>query len=320
MTRNLLKKLVIGGAIFLSSTISVLGQQKQIQSEKQVLFAKRDPFVPPKNVYYLLKQEERIVTSLDELTRRLEKDGFDKKQILISYGDKRFIIHRDIINLFSKSPEAKGAKGIIIYDNYRKSLGLEDKLLRAPKFLKKHKEELTAAEIKHGVDKRYIVAILGIESDFGNNAGHYYAFNALTSLYATHLKEFAYRELKEYLVLCNKNKRNLFGYKSSYAGAIGYAQFIPSSFNSLFIDGNGDFNADPCNINDCIHSIAHYLEMSGWNAKANDKVPAENSKNWKALQRYNNSKFYVKAVIELATKTKWNASDIKVVASNIGIF
>jgi len=324
MNRNLLKKLIIGGAILLSATIPVLGEQKQAQqpvkSEKQVMFGKRDPFVPPKNLYYLLRQEGKIVESLEELTRRLEKDGFDKKQVLDSYADKRFIIHREIISMFDKSPEAKGAKGIITYDKYRKNLGLEEKLIRAPDFLKKYKEELAAAEKKYGVDKRYVVAILGIESDFGNNGGHYYAFNALASMYVTRLKEFAYSELKEYLAICNKNKKDLFDYKSSYAGALGYAQFIPSSFNSLFTGKNDDCVADPYNIEDCIHSIANYLQKSGWNAKSNSKIPAENSRNWKSIKSYNNSKFYVKAVIELATKAKWNADDLKVVSSSAGNF
>jgi membrane-bound lytic murein transglycosylase B len=318
MKRSLLKKLIIGGAIILSATVPAIGQQKpagkESQLEKQVVLSQRDPFMPPKNIHYILRQEANIVKSLDELTRRLEKDGFDKKQVQDAYGDERFIVHREIIRMFDKSPEAKGAKGVITYDQYRKNLGLDDKLIRAPGFLKKYKEELAAAEKKYGVDKRYIAAILGIESDFGNNGGRYYAFNALTSLYATRKKEFAYKELKEYLAMCNKKKKDVYSYKASYAGAFSYAQFIPSSYNRLFVGKNGDFNADPYDMVDCIYSVGHYLYKSGWNAKANQKTPAVGSRNWKAIFSYNPSKLYVKTVTELATKSKWYADDLKFVS------
>src|SRR4030042_6773851 len=156
MTRNLLKKLVIGGAIFLSATASIC-ELPQIQAinpplvmpppEKKYVFSvKRDPFVPPKSLQYILRQEAKIIKSLDELTRRLEKDGFDKNQVQAAYADERFTVHREIIRLFDKSPETEGVKGKITYESYRKNLGLDDKLIRAPDFMKKYKEELAVAE------------------------------------------------------------------------------------------------------------------------------------------------------------------------------
>lgn len=317
-----MKKLIIGGAIILATASNILGDQKpaekESQLERQALSVKRDPFVPPKNIQYILRQEARIVKSLEELTRRLEKDGFDKKQVQDAYGDERFIVHREIIRYFDGSPETKGAKGIISYEKYKENLGLKEKLDRAPSFMKQYKEKLALAEKTFGVDKRYIVAILGIESDFGNNKGKFYTFNALASMYTTRKKkDFAYRELKEYWVMCKNNNKGLFDYKSSYAGALGNAQFIPSSFNRLFIDGNGDLVADPLGMEDCIQSVANYLKKSGWNPKANGKIPYAKSRNWEAIRSYNDSSFYVKAVIELATKSKWNADDLKSVASGI---
>src|SRR4030043_1116333 len=327
MTRNLLKKLVIGGAIFLSATASIC-ELPQIQAinpplvmpppEKKYVFSvKRDPFVPPKSLQYILRQEAKIIKSLDELTRRLEKDGFDKNQVQAAYDDKRFIVHREIIRLFDGSPETKGAKGKITYEIYRKNLRLNEKIDQAPEFMTKYKEDLALTEKKFGVDKRYIVAILGVESDFGNNKGKFYAFNALASMYITRKKNFAYRELKESLVLCKNNNKGLFDYKSSYAGALGNAQFIPSSFNRLFIDGNGDLVADPLCMEDCIPSVANYLKKSGWNSKENGRIPDEKSRNWEAIKDYNDSNFYVKAVIELATKAKWSSDDL-IVASGAG--
>lgn len=120
--------------------------------------------------------------------------------------------------------------------------------------------------------------------------------------------------------MCKKNNKGLFDYTSSYAAALGPAQFIPSSFNRLFIDGNGDFVVDPFCMEDCIQSVAKYLKVGGWNSKANNKTPAEKSRNWEAIRSYNDSSFYVKAVIELATKAKWNAEDLKAVPQVIADF
>ncbi|MBN2458731.1 lytic transglycosylase domain-containing protein, partial [Candidatus Woesearchaeota archaeon] len=86
---------------------------------------------------------------------------------------------------------------------------------------------------------------------------------------------------------------------SSYAGAIGWAQFIPSSLNRLFIGKNMDFNADPFDMEDCIHSVAYYLNRSGWDPRREKNI-YEGSRNWKALLAYNKSSVYVKAVLELS--------------------
>jgi len=318
---KILKRLIIGGILFLGASLPGSDEFKlpspRTMPERQITFGKRDPFVPPKGIAYLISQDEKVIKSLDELTRRLEKDGFDKSKVQAAYADERFTVHQEIIKLFTRSPEAQGARGAITYDIYRKNLGLDDKLARAPDFLNKYKDELALAEKKFGVDKRYVVAILGVESDFGNNPGHYYAFNALVSLYTTQsMKEFAYNELKEYFLICNKKDKGVYNYKASYAGALTPAQFIPSSYNKLFISKDEGQTGDPNSIEDCIHSICNYLQKSGWNSKDNEQAPVEGSANWKAIFSYNHSSFYVKSITELATKAKWSPEDLKVVASD----
>jgi membrane-bound lytic murein transglycosylase B len=79
----------------------------------------------------------------------------------------------------------------------------------------------------------------------------------------------------------------LFDFTSSYAGAIGCAQFIPASLNSYFVGRDGKIEkADPLDIVDCIYSVAYYLKVSGWDRTRNGKTPLKGSRNWKAIQPF----------------------------------
>jgi membrane-bound lytic murein transglycosylase B len=305
MTGNLLKKLIIGGAIFLSATISVLGQQKQIQSEKQVLFAKRDSFVPPYQ-YKITPKEERIAKSLEELSIRLAKDGFDKSSILNLYADNRFKIHRGNVNYFKANPEAKAPT----YEQYKEKIGLEAKIRDGPVFFKKYQDALLGAEDKHGVEASFIAAIIGVETDYGSNPGRYRAFNAAVSLYNSSKKEFAYKQLKELLTYIKKQNMDIFDIYSSYAVCVGYGQFLPENLNKFFIGKNGDFKADFNSMEDWIYSVAYYLQKAGWNKKHNYRTPIKGATNWKAIWAYNHSGYYVRADIDLASSMK-NNSEVK---------
>jgi len=269
----------------------------------------RDPFVPP--ISKLSKEEARRVIELENLRERLSKDGFDAEKILEYYRDPLFKIEGSIINYFTGSPETPAAKEKLTYAGYRKKLGLYSKIESAPDFMYRHRYDLCQAEARYGVDKRYLAAIKGIESDFGNNMGTFKAFNALVSACLTPKKEKFYSQLKYYLRFCEKTGKSVFYYPSSYAGAIGPAQFMPSSIDALFIGKNGDFNADVMNIIDSIYSSAYYLKRNGWNPKLNNQKISEGTHNWRVLKLYNDSTFYVRAVIELANKAKWNDYDLK---------
>src|SRR3989344_2561515 len=102
--------------------------------------------------------------------------------------------------------------------------------------------------------KELIASVIGIESEFGEIEGEYNPFNVYVSLYVKdYKKEFAKTHLKELLILCKKNNLDVFNLRSSYAGAISYGQFLPSSLNLWFI-GN-----DLCSMDNNIFSVANYL-------------------------------------------------------------
>ena len=97
-------------------------------------------------------------------------------------------------------------------------------------FLKKHRNILSKAEARHGIHKELLAAIIGIETNFADHQyqGNFHAFNTLVSQYIfTNREDFAVREITALYQLSRKTGQSMQYMKSSYAGAIGWGQFIP---------------------------------------------------------------------------------------------
>ncbi|MEE8575518.1 MAG: lytic murein transglycosylase [Thermodesulfobacteriota bacterium] len=242
---------------------------------------------------------------LATLKAALIKDGINKKTVEAALGHKNFGLYDTVTKLFKSNPEKKVASGEETYRWYSECLGGEYRVHRGKKFLKKERTALAGAEKKYGVDKRYIVSIIGVESTFATDPGRFNAVNTLASLYVLvkRKKKFAYWQLKELLKYSNRTNKPASKYTSSYAGAIGCGQFIPSSLNEYFVGKAGNVEkADPFNTTDCIYSIAYYLKRSRWDKRQNGTTPKKGSKNWKAIRAYNHSDAYTRFIIEMATK------------------
>ncbi len=252
----------------------------------------------------LTRKEE---AKLKQLKRALRKDGISKETIEAIFDSPEFGLNDSGVKLSKNNPEKKVASGEETYQWYKKCFGLEKRIHIYKKFIKEHKDDLSAAEEKYGVDARYIVSILGVESDFSRDKGRFKAINALTTQYilVEKRRKYAYRQLKELIEYSERTKKPIYDYTSSYMGAIGCGQFIPSSLNGYFVGESGNVDeADPYNLTDCIYSIAYYLKRSRWDKKENGKTPAVGSKNWKAIRAYNHSDAYTRFVIETADRLK----------------
>ena len=134
-------------------------------------------------------------------------------------------------------------------------------------FWKEHADALARAEQVYGVPAEYIVAIIGVETRWGRITGRYRVLDALSTLafdYPPRSKFFR-KELVQYLLLAREEKRDPASLKGSYAGAMGYGQFIPSSFRSYAVDFDGDGQRDIwANPTDAIGSVANYFKRHGW--------------------------------------------------------
>ncbi|MEK6844820.1 MAG: lytic murein transglycosylase [Nanoarchaeota archaeon] len=224
------------------------------------------------------KENNKNHENILPLISYLDTKGFRIDSLL---EDSRFEIYPQIDTLFTKAPEIK----INNLDEYKKKIAYDIKKEEIPKFIDNNLEKLLEAEKTYGIQKEVIASIIGIESNFGEIIGEYNPFNVYISLYSKdYKKNFSKIQIKELLKFCEKNELDIFYIKSSYAGAISYGQFLPSSLNLWFI-GNDLYSMD-----NNILSVANYLSYF---KKKTGNIS-------KAVYSYNPSKLYVQAVLALA--------------------
>jgi membrane-bound lytic murein transglycosylase B len=135
------------------------------------------------------------------------------------------------------------------------------------KFWKKNETYLTRAQRQFGVPAEYIVAIIGVETMYGKQTGRFRTLDALTTLAFDFPRRAPYfrSELEQYLLLASEQDFNLLAINSSYAGALGIPQFMPSNYRKYALDYNGNGHIDilhePA---DAIGSVANYFQNYGW--------------------------------------------------------
>lgn len=136
-------------------------------------------------------------------------------------------------------------------------------------FWNEHAETLARAEKEYGMDPAIIVAILGVETRYGKVTGSTPVLQALATLCFDYPKraEFFCEQVDYFLRLSRRENFNPLRIRGSYAGAMGMAQFMPSSYfnDAIDYDGNGVTNLweSP---QDAIGSIANYMKVRGWQA------------------------------------------------------
>lgn len=134
-------------------------------------------------------------------------------------------------------------------------------------FWQTHASILKRAEKIYGVPPEIIVAILGVETFYGKQAGQYSVLDSLVTLGFDYppRSQFFLSELREFLLLAREEKWDPTQIKGSYAGALGKAQFIASSYRRYAVDFNQDGKRDLLNnIDDAIGSVANYFKVHGW--------------------------------------------------------
>ncbi len=129
-----------------------------------------------------------------------------------------------------------------------------------------HKKVLDEISKKFGVQSRFIVALWGIETNFGQHTGGFPVIAALATLAHDGRRSSYFRgELLNALQIIEEGHITSKNMKGSWAGAMGQSQFMPSSFLSYAFDYNGDGRRDIWTTrNDVFASIANYLSSVGW--------------------------------------------------------
>ena len=164
---------------------------------------------------------------------------------------------------------SRPAEKVLTWGEYRKIFLGQPRVDQGIEFWRQHRETLQKVSVEYGVAEEIIVAIIGVETRYGRNKGSYRVIDALTTLGFDYppRSNFFSSELEHFLLLANEQQQNPADLVGSYAGAMGYGQFIPSSYRAYAVDYDGDKIADIWNNpNDAIASVANYFMKHGWQA------------------------------------------------------
>lgn len=193
------------------------------------------------------------------VTDTSKKFGIPESEIRATLAQAQY--RQNIIDAITRPAEAKPWK------SYRPIFITDARINGGRKFMAEHREELQRVQDRTGVPAEIIVAIIGVETSYGGNMGSFRVLDALYTLGFFYPKREAFfsSELSHLFELGRVENLDITQLKGSYAGAMGYGQFMPSSYLNYAKDGDNDgrrnlFN----NLDDVFSSIANYFIGHGW--------------------------------------------------------
>jgi membrane-bound lytic murein transglycosylase B len=166
-----------------------------------------------------------------------------------------------VIELDRRQPEVTRT-----FDAYLKSAVSQQRINQGKRLFKANVSVLEEIGARHGVPPRYLVALWGIESNYGGYTGGFSVIGALATLaYDGRRSSFFRAELLNALKIIDRGHIDTSNMTGSWAGAMGQVQFMPSSFLSFAVDYDDDGRVDIWNnIADALASAANYLKQAGW--------------------------------------------------------
>lgn len=231
-------------------------------------------------------EHEELKILVDEL---VSEYSFDRNTLTSIFKE---VEHKPVIIEAMKSPAES-----ISWFKYRKIFMQNKRVNDGVRFVRKHKEDLDRAFEEYQVPEHIIAAVIGVETNYGSIMGSFRVIDALATLGFDYPPRapFFRSELKHFIILaceerikpfdaddaCDREQNNLSSGKGrtiyelvgSYAGAMGYGQFIPSSYRNFAIDFDSDGMRDIwTNTADAIGSVANYFAEHQW---TNDGVVLE---------------------------------------------
>lgn len=154
----------------------------------------------------------------------------------------------------------------LTFSDYLRRVVTDRRVLRGQALLTQHAGLLEQVRARYGVQPRFLVAFWGLESNFGDHTGGFPVVPALVTLaYDERRAEFFREQLLQALTILEQGHISLPAMTGSWAGAMGQLQFMPSTFTSYAVDGNGDGRRDIwAALPDVFASAANFLADVGW--------------------------------------------------------
>ncbi|QEL12776.1 lytic murein transglycosylase B [Kushneria phosphatilytica] len=207
---------------------------------------------------------------VEQMIEHLSSQGLDRKALIRAMDDATH--QQSIIDAISRP-----AEGRLSWEKYRNIFIQPSRVSAGVQFIIDHRQAMQRAEDRYGVEPEVIAAIIGVETFYGRHKGSYRVIDSLSTLAFDYPKraDFFRGELEAYLTLTLQQGLDPLSLKGSYAGAMGYPQFIPTSYQAYAVDFDNDGIRDlwhePV---DAIGSVANYLAEHGWQHGKPIMIPA----------------------------------------------
>ena len=189
-----------------------------------------------------------------------QKHGLSSERIVNALAEARH--QPSVLALIQKQPESRAS-----WLSYRARFVNAAHIRNGVRFITQYKSILQLAQARYGVPASIITAIIGVETNYGRLASPYRALDALVTLSFSDNRRanFFRKELEELFLLADEQRQNPLSYRSSFAGAMGWGQFLPSSYRRYGVDFDRDGEINLLDdADDVIGSIANYLKQNGW--------------------------------------------------------
>lgn len=193
---------------------------------------------------------------IDEM---VEKHNFDEEFLVRIFDDAE--IRDDILEIIARPGEAQP------WYKYKTRFLTREHVTRGKKFWLQNRQAISNASAKYQVPAEIIVAIIGIETNYGRTPGRHRVIDALTTLVLKYPRRqrFFRKELENFLLLTREQRIDPLAIRGSYTGAIGLPQFMPSSYRAYAVDHDNSGSSDLAKSrSDAIGSVANYFKVHGW--------------------------------------------------------
>lgn len=202
------------------------------------------------------------------IDKMVNKHGFDRQQLqeILSQAKRLDSVLRLMDNqapTTSVKPPS-GPNGAWL--RYRKKFITPDNVQNGVVFWNQYEDALNRAWQVYGVPPEIIVGIIGVETRWGRVMGKTRILDALATLSFNypHRAEYFSGELETFLLMARDEQDDPLNLKGSFAGAMGYGQFMPSSYKQYAVDFSGDGHINLWDPVDAIGSVANYFKAHGW--------------------------------------------------------